>query len=143
MKISKLENDIENFKETIITLNKINFDFERFSSNLFKNFKLEKLQAYANDIQSITQTDYGEFDSMRIHEYAYALRDLNSIQAESLLSTQGLNQTQIVETLAIKDSINARKELKSLDSDLTKNTKAATPAMSEWKANLKSTTTLI
>lgn len=143
MKIQNFNENIKTLKNTILTLDTINFDFSNYSKRLFDNVDHGELESYIDDIKSITQADYGEFDSMRIHEYAYALRDLSSIQAESLLSTQGLNQTQIVETLAIKDSINARKELKSLDSDLTKNTKAATPAMSEWKATLKSTTTLI
>lgn len=66
----------------------------------FKDFSPDKLKSLTEEIQSISNADYGAFDSLKIQEYANALSDLEPKQAALLLSTQGLSNAQIEQALA-------------------------------------------
>ena len=62
----------------------------------------DQLQAYIAEIQSIKNADYGDFGALQMQEYANALSELKPTQAAVLLSTQGLTNAQIQQTLAAK-----------------------------------------
>lgn len=66
----------------------------------FKDFSPDKLKSLTEEIQSISNADYGAFDSLKIQEYANTLSDLEPKQAALLLSTQGLSNAQIEQALA-------------------------------------------
>lgn len=68
----------------------------------FKGFDNDQLQAYITEIQSIKNADYGDFGALQMQEYANALSELEPTQAAVLLSTQGLTNAQIQQTLAAK-----------------------------------------
>lgn len=68
----------------------------------FKGFDNDQLQAYIAEIQSIQNADYGDFGALQMQEYANALSELEPTQAAVLLSTQGLTNAQIQQTLAAK-----------------------------------------
>ena len=68
----------------------------------FKGFDNDQLQAYIAEIQSIKNADYGDFGALQMQEYANALSELKPTQAAVLLSTQGLTNAQIQQTLAAK-----------------------------------------
>lgn len=61
---------------------------------------VDKLKSLVEEIQSISNADYGAFDSLKIQEYANALSELEPKQAALLLSTQGLSNAQIEQALA-------------------------------------------
>lgn len=61
---------------------------------------VDKLKAFIEEIQSISNADYGAFDALKIQEYANTLSDLEPKQAALLLSTQGLSNAQIEQALA-------------------------------------------
>lgn len=61
---------------------------------------VDKLKSLVEEIQSISNADYGAFDSLKIQEYANALSDLEPKQAALLLSTQGLSNAQIEQVLS-------------------------------------------
>lgn len=67
---------------------------------LFKDFSPDKLKSFVEEIQSISNADYGAFDALKIQEYANALSELEPKQAALLLSTQGLSNAQIEQALA-------------------------------------------
>lgn len=73
----------------------------------FKNILPEQLNAYVQEIQSIKQADYGDFEPLQIQEYANALSDLDSTQTALLLKTQGLTNAQIQQTLAAQGASTA------------------------------------
>ena len=60
---------------------------------------VDKLKSLVEEIQSISNADYGAFDTLKIQEYANALSDLEPKQAALLLSTQGLSNAQIEQVL--------------------------------------------
>ena len=66
-----------------------------------------QLNAYVQEIQSIKQANYGDFESLQIQEYANALSDLDATQAALLLKTQGLTNAQIQQTLAAQGASTA------------------------------------
>lgn len=66
-----------------------------------------QLNAYIQEIQSIKQANYGNFESLQIQEYANALSDLDSTQTALLLKTQGLTNAQIQQTLATQGASTA------------------------------------
>lgn len=68
---------------------------------------MEQLNAYIQEIQSIKQANYGNFESLQIQEYANALSDLDSTQTALLLKTQGLTNAQIQQTLAAQGASTA------------------------------------
>lgn len=81
-------------------------------SNIFsiQNIQTDKLQAYIAKIQSIQDADLSKlnpdkkdlYQSLQIKQYANALSELEPTQAAVLLSTQGLTNAQIQQTLAAK-----------------------------------------
>ena len=66
-----------------------------------------QLNDYIQEIQSIKQANYGNFESLQIQEYANALSDLDSTQTALLLKTQGLTNAQIQQTLAAQGASTA------------------------------------
>ena len=71
-----------------------------------------QLNAYIQEIQSIKQANYGNFESLQIQEYANALSDLDSTQTALLLKTQGLTISEKTENLA-----SLRKQLSVFEND--------------------------
>ena len=65
----------------------------------FKDFKPDELKSLTEEIQSISNADYGAFDALKIQEYANALSDLEPKQTALLLSTQDLSNAQIEQAL--------------------------------------------
>lgn len=65
----------------------------------FKDVKESQLKSFVEEIQSISNADYGAFDVLKIQEYANTLSDLEPKQAALLLSTQGLSNAQIEQAL--------------------------------------------
>lgn len=61
---------------------------------------VDKLKSFTEEIQSISNADYGAFDALKIQEYANALSELEPKQAALLLSTQGLSNAQIEQVLS-------------------------------------------
>ena len=88
------------------TINNLSaIDLSGFSKSTilsFKGFDNDQLQAYITEIQSIKNADYGDFGALQMQEYANALSELEPTQAAVLLSTQGLTNAQIQQTLAAK-----------------------------------------
>lgn len=74
--------------------------------------KPEELQSYIDAINEIqyakNKDDLALFDSLQIEEYANALEGVSSSQAALLLSTQGLSNAHIAETLAVKEGSTAK-----------------------------------
>lgn len=66
----------------------------------FKDVKESQLKSLVEEIQSISNADYGTFDALKIQEYANALSNLEPKQAALLLSTQGLSNAQIEQVLS-------------------------------------------
>lgn len=64
-----------------------------------EDVKESQLKSFVKEIQSISNADYGAFDTLKIQEYANALSDLEPKQAALLLSTQGLSNAQIEQVL--------------------------------------------
>lgn len=94
MKIKQTITDIKELLKTINNLSSI--DLFGFSNDN------DQLQAYIAEIQSIQNADYGDFGALQMQEYANALSELEPTQAAVLLSTQGLTNAQIQQTLAAK-----------------------------------------
>ena len=69
----------------------------------FKDVNESELKSLTEEIQSISNADYGAFDALRIQEYANALSDLEPKQAALLLSTQGFSNAQIEQILAVQN----------------------------------------
>lgn len=88
------------------TINNLSaIDLSGFSKSTilsFKGFDNDQLQAYITEIQSIKNADYGDFGALQMQEYANVLSELEPTQAAVLLSTQGLTNAQIQQTLAAK-----------------------------------------
>lgn len=88
------------------TINNLSaIDLSGFSKSTilsFKGFDNDQLQAYITEIQSIKNADDGDFGASQMQEYANALSELEPTQAAVLLSTQGLTNAQIQQTLAAK-----------------------------------------
>lgn len=96
--------------KTISSLNKIGISTNGLNKNDILNFgKIpeDKLNAYIQEIQSIKQADYGDFEPLQIQEYANALSNLDSTQTALLLKTQGLTNAQIQQTLAAQGASTA------------------------------------
>lgn len=63
-----------------------------------------QLQTYITQIQTIKASSRGLFAPTPVTEYANAIQGLEAKQAALLLSTQGLTNAQIAETLAVNES---------------------------------------
>lgn len=79
-----------------------------------------QLNAYIQEIQSIKQADYGDFEPLQIQEYANALSDLDSTQTTLLLKTQGLTNAQIQQTLAAQGASTAAQYQAMVEAGLLK-----------------------
>lgn len=103
MKIKQTITDIKELSKTINNLSSIDLlGFSKSTILSFKGFDNDQLQAYITEIQSIKNADYGDFGALQMQEYANALSELEPTQAAVLLSTKGLTNAQIQQTLAAK-----------------------------------------
>lgn len=108
MKIKQTITDIKELSKTINNLSSIDLlGFSKSTILSFKGFDNDQLQAYIAEIQSIQNADYGDFGALQMQEYANALSELEPIQAAVLLSTQGLTNAQIQQTLAAQGASTA------------------------------------
>ena len=97
----------------MLQLNEVTINTKGLSGNqlqlLVKNFdKPEELQSYITEINAIKTASNGIFNEDVALSYAVAIEGLESKQAALLLSTQGLTNAQIAETLAVNESNVAR-----------------------------------
>ena len=96
----------------MVDLNKVNFNTKNLASSQLKimgSFEdASQLQSYITQIQAIKTASRGLFKPTPITDYANAIQGLEARQAALLLSTQGLTNAQIAETLAINESGVAR-----------------------------------
>lgn len=85
---------------------------------------IDNLKKYISVIQEIKTSENSNnsalFDKLQIQEYATALNDLIPKHAALLLSTQGLTNAQIAETLATNDSNVAQNYQAMMDAGLLK-----------------------
>ncbi len=80
----------------------------------------QELQSYITQIQTIKTASRGLFKPTPIADYANAIQGLEARQAALLLSTQGLTNAQIAETLAINESSVAKNYQAMADAGLLK-----------------------
>lgn len=114
-----------------MSLGDIKFDFSNLNPNqlsIFQNLNTDALQSYMKELQSISNADYGNFDSSIVQKYANAIADLESSQGSLLLSTQGLTNAQIAETLSLNESDTAKNYQAMLDAGLLKSKQSLTAA---------------
>ncbi len=71
---------------------------------LFKEADLGTLQTYIIQLQAAKAASNGLFNTTAAQSYAAAIQGLEAKQAALLLSTQGLTNAQIAETLAVNES---------------------------------------
>lgn len=83
----------------------------------------DKLKSLTEEIQSISNADYGAFDTLKIQEYANALSELEPKQAALLLSTQGLSNAQIEQVLTTQQLSPALQQQALLEAGLLKSKK--------------------
>ena len=88
--------------------------------SLFKSLPEQELQSYITQIQTIKTASRGLFKPTPIADYANAIQGLEARQAALLLSTQGLTNAQIAETLAINESSVAKNYQAMADAGLLK-----------------------
>jgi hypothetical protein len=103
MQIKVVINDIKIANGVLDKFSKLNIDGKSFNVGQlisFKDVKESQLKSLTEEIQSISNADYGTFDSLKIQEYANALSDLEPKQVALLLSTQGLSNAQIEQVLS-------------------------------------------
>lgn len=72
--------------------------------SLFKSLPEQELQSYITQIQAIKSASNGMFNATAVQGYSQAIQGLEAKQAALLLSTQGLTNAQIAETLAFNES---------------------------------------
>ena len=119
----------------MVNLDKINFNVSGFSSKQIQLLNPEKnwggineLQSYIEEIKSISYADYGDFDILRLQEYATALSDVEAKQAALLLSTQGITNSQIQQTLAVQELSTAEQYKAMVEAGLLKSQTSLTNA---------------
>ena len=95
---------------------------------LFRNTNLGNLQSNITDIQSVQESSAGTFDSSVAQSYATATQELEANQTALLLSTQGLTNAQIAETLAAKEANTAKNYQAMADAGLLKHKQKLTLA---------------
>ncbi|MCM1295628.1 MAG: hypothetical protein NC311_08795 [Muribaculaceae bacterium] len=98
---------------------------------LFKDYKPDQLQSYISAIQEIKNADYGNFsvfENTAYLDYANALEGVSASQAAFLLSTQGLTNAQIAETLSIKEGSTAEAYKAMVEAGLLKSKQSLTNA---------------
>lgn len=101
----------------------------------FKNILPEQLNAYTQEIQSIKQANYGNFESLQIQEYANALSDLDSTQTALLLKTQGLTNAQIQQTLAAQGASTAAQYQTMVEAGLLESSTMVCSLLPEKESN--------
>ena len=94
-----------------------------------------QLNAYIQEIQSIKQTNYGNFESLQIQEYANALSDLDSTQTALLLKTQGLTNAQIQQTLAAQGASTAAQYQTMVEAGLLESSTMVCSLLPEKESN--------
>ena len=95
----------------MIELDKVNYIFYNLSGSqlqLFKGLDASQLQTYITQLQAIKAASHGLYAPTPVNEYAAAIQGLEAKQAALLLSTQGLTNAQIAETLAVNESNTAK-----------------------------------
>lgn len=102
---------------------------------LFKNFKSDEIQYYINQINTIKASSNGIFNEDTIKNYSVAIEGLEAKQAALLLSTQGLTNAQIAETLAVNEATTAETYQSMADAGLLKSKRQLTVA--EIQENLQ------
>ncbi|TGY98053.1 hypothetical protein E5329_01185 [Petralouisia muris] len=80
---------------------------------VFKGLDGAQIQNYITQLQAIKASSNGLYASTPVAEYAKAIEGLEAKQAALLLSTQGLTNAQIAETLAVNES-NAAKNYQAM-----------------------------
>lgn len=103
----------------------MNFNISKLNSeqlNFLNNVK--NLHYYINSIQQIKSTDNttgsAQFDSLQVEKYANALKELDGTLTALLLSTQGVNNETILQTLAAKDLTLAEQSQSMVEAGLLK-----------------------
>lgn len=81
--------------------------------SLFKSLPEQELQSYITQIQAVKSASNGIFNATAVQGYSQAIQGLEAKQAALLLSTQGLTNAQIAETLAVNES-NAAKNYQAM-----------------------------
>ena len=127
-KIKEFKNEIKDLSKIIVNLDKINLNYSGLSTaqiKVFDKLKPEELQTY---IKAIKSASNGVFDTASIQGYADAIQGLEAKQAALLLSTQGLTNAQIAQTLAVNESNVANNYQAMVDAGILKNKQKLTVA---------------
>ena len=96
--------------------------------SLFKSLPEQELQTYITQLEATKAASNGVFDTTAAQSYATAIQGLEAKQAALLLSTQGLTNAQIAETLAVNESNIATNYQAMVDAGLLKNRQKLTVA---------------
>ncbi len=90
---------------------------------------IDKIREILNiDLSGYTEQEKEDFDVLQIQEYASVLNDVSASQAALLLSTQGLTNAQIAETLVAKEGSTADAYQAMVEAGLLKSKQALTNA---------------
>lgn len=136
MKIKQTITDIKELSKTINNLSSIDlFGFSKSTILSFKGFDNDQLQAYITEIQSIKNADYGDFGALQMQEYANALSELEPTQAAVLLSTQGLTNAQIQQTLAAQGASTAAQYQTMVEAGLLESSTMVCSLLPEKESN--------
>ena len=115
-------------------LESINFSYSKLSGKqlfLFKDLKEEHLQSYINKVNEAKVSSNGLFNANIAQDYSNAIQDLEAKQAALLLSTQGLTNAQVAETLAVNESNLAVNYQAMADAGLLKARQSLTAAQAQ------------
>lgn len=138
MKIKQTIKDIRDLADSIKTLNAMGIATNDLNKNDILNIgKIpeSQLNAYIQEIQSIKQANYGNFESLQIQEYANALSDLDSTQTALLLKTQGLTNAQIQQTLAAQGASTAAQYQTMVEAGLLESSTMVCSLLPEKESN--------
>ncbi len=140
-KIKDFKQNLETLTEQIQKLVKVSsIDISNLSSDqvvkLGGKLKIDELQSYIDKIKEIqnvdlsgyTEQEKADFDTLQIQEYDSALNDVSASQAALLLSTQGLTNAQIAETLVAKEGSTEKAYQAMVEAGLLKSKQALTSA---------------
>lgn len=137
-KIKQTIKDIRDLADSIKTLNAMGIATNDLNKNDILNIgKIpeSQLNAYIQEIQSIKQANYGNFESLQIQEYANALSDLDSTQTALLLKTQGLTNAQIQQTLAAQGASTAAQYQTMVEAGLLESSTMVCSLLPEKESN--------
>lgn len=119
-------------------MDNINFNYSDLSNGqikLFDKLKPYEIQSYINQINAVKSASNGLFNEDVIKNYSVAIEGLEAKQAALLLSTQGLTNAQIAETLAVNEATTAETYKAMADAGLLKSKQQLTVA--EIQENLQ------